>query len=118
MATATNQHGLIMFRSWIKPLIAGAFFLLATLAHADQYPDSAGSTQVRVTVTVVWLKDFEAVDTVCSALGWAKPGNDIVGCYHPATQTIYAVQPTNFNDYLHLTILGHEFWHALGAEHP
>lgn len=107
-----------MFRSWIKPLLAGAFFLLATLAHSEQYPDSAESTQVRVTVTVVWLKDFAAVDAVCSALGWVKPEGGIVGCYSPATQTIYAVEPTSFNDHLRLLILGHEFWHALGANHP
>lgn len=89
-----------------------------SLAFADQYPDQAKSTRTTVTVTVVWLQSFEDVDKVCASLGWEKPEGVIVGCYHRSTRTIYAVEPTSFNDYLHLTILGHEFWHALGAEHP
>lgn len=47
----------------------------------------------------------------------ADPGR-VVGCYNPSSSTIYAVEPRNFNDTTYLEILGHEFWHALGAEHP
>ena len=61
------------------------------------------------------LKD---VDAICNKLNGAPPSNSILGCYDPRTQTIYAVEPTSFNDGNRLLILGHEFWHALGAEHP
>ena len=92
--------------------------MLSLSAHAVQYPDSAKSTETTITVHIVWMPTYEAVDKACSALGNTPPEGTIVGCYHPASKTIFAVEPANFNDYPKLVILGHEFWHALGAEHP
>lgn len=102
-----------------KLLFGVAFFLSFSLA-AGQYPDEAHSTRTTVTVHIVWLKSFDAVNEYCSFLmGQPIPKDGkIVGCYNSETSTIYAVEPKNFNDTTRLGILGHEFWHALGAEHP
>lgn len=105
----------------IKKLLFGAAFLFVFSVFAkDRYPTEARATRTTVTVNVVWLKDTGATNRFCSLLsGELLPTNGIlVGCYQPQTQTIFAVQPTSFNDAKHLEILGHEFWHALGAEHP
>jgi hypothetical protein len=105
----------------IKRLLFGVAFLFALLpALAGQYPDHAQSTQRAVFVRVVWLPTINAVNHMCSKLMGRDPDSDgtIVGCYNPATKTIYAAEPRSFNDHFRLEILGHEFWHALGAEHP
>jgi hypothetical protein len=104
-----------MLSSMFTKLLFGVAFFLPVLTLAGQYPDEAKSTRTTVTVHVVWLPSFEAVHAVCT-FQMAERG--VVGCYDPSTQTIYAVEPRNFNDNFLLEILGHEFWHALGAEHP
>ena len=107
-------------RHFTKLLFGVAFFLSACFVEAappqGQYPDSAKSTRTTVTVNVVWLPSFKAVNALCEFL--AEKQGMIVGCYDSRTETIYAVEPENFNDAFHLEILGHEFWHALGAMHP
>jgi hypothetical protein len=105
----------VLSRTFQKLLFGVAFFL-PLLAFANQYPDEAKSTRTTVTVHIVWLPNFEAVHAICSF--YLPHLQGIVGCYNPITSTIYAVEPTNFNDHLRLEILGHEFWHALGAQHP
>lgn len=117
-----------MLASMKKLLCGAAFFITAVLpAFAGgyqplDYPKEAHATQTTVTVNIVWLKSYDSVDVVCNLLdGVFPPPNDgtmIVGCFDPRDNTIYAVQPRNFNDSEHLEILGHEFWHALGALHP
>lgn len=111
--------------SLLKKLLFGAafLFLLAALpAVAGQYPDEAHSTRRATFVRVVWMPSLMAVNHMCSKLMGIPPdpkdGSMIVGCYNPVTKTIYAAEPRNFNDHYRLEILGHEFWHALGAEHP
>lgn len=107
-----------MLSSTLTRLLFGvAFFssVLAADAPPGVYPDSAKSTKTTVTVHVVWLPTFEAVHSICT-IQLAEQG--VVGCFNPATNTIYAVEPVNFNDHFKLEILGHEFWHALGAQHP
>lgn len=106
----------------MKRLLFGLALMwgLAHFSFADQYPPHAESTRTITTVRVVWLPDIRTVDMVCNYLDGrihpTKPPNVILGCY--LDDTIYAVQPKSFNDEFFLTILGHEFWHALGAEHP
>lgn len=117
-----------MFPRHSKKLLFGAAFLLLMLhlAHAGpkhsskMFPDEAHATRTTVTVHVVWLPSFRATDAFCALSMPPKKDKSltIVGCYSPHNQTIYAVQPDSFNDNVHLEILGHEFWHALGAEHP
>ena len=106
--------------SLLKKLLCGVAFLLSIQVLAGQYPDEAKSTQTTVTVHVVWLPSFDAVNHFCSFLMCEPIPKDgtIVGCYNPMNQTIYAVEPTSFNDHFRLEVLGHEFWHALGATHP
>ena len=103
-----------------KLSFGAAFFLAFSVCSAappkGPYPDHAEGTRTTVTVHVVWLADIATVNKVCSYL--IERSSAIVGCYDPSTTTIYAVQPRNFNDRFYLEILGHEFWHALGAEHP
>lgn len=106
-----------------KKLLFGAAFLfvLALPAVSGQYPDEAHSTRRSTFVRVVWLPSLNAVNHMCSKLmnqPVADDGSMIVGCYNPVTKTIYAAEPRNFNDHYRLEILGHEFWHALGALHP
>lgn len=111
----------VLFLSTLKRLLFGVAFFFAAIcqsgdAPTGQYPDSARSTKTTVTVNVIWVKNFEAVDAICSMM--MQPKGQIVGCYNPLTHTIIAVEPINFNDHYALEILGHEFWHALGAMHP
>ena len=104
-----------------KLLFGVAFFLLALHSFAaGKYPDSAKSTRTTVTVHIIWLPSFNAVNHLCSFLAGHPIPTDgiIVGCYEPQSQTIFAVEPKNFDDSTRLEILGHEFWHALGASHP
>lgn len=104
-----------------KLLFGVAFFLSLLPAFAGKYPDEAHSTRTTVTVHVVWLPSYNAVTHLCSWIGNEPPPelpSIILGCYERSTRTIYAVQPKSFNDHERLHILGHEFWHALGAEHP
>lgn len=110
-----------MVSTTFEKLLFGVAFLLGGTACAGpkfQYPDHAEATRSRVTVNVVWLPTFRDVHALCAFLIENEPKNGYVGCYDPVTNTIYAVQPANFNDKTRLEILGHEFWHALGAEHP
>lgn len=104
------------------PSFVGAFFLTAALsANAVEYPPHAESNRTTVLVHIIWFKTFREVDAACKALSNEPPsiGDEmIVGCYYYPTLTIYAVEPHSFNDEQRLEILGHEFWHALGAQHP
>lgn len=105
----------------MKALLAGLLFgvaLFSSASNAAQYPDSAKSTRNTVTVNVVWMTDHDEVDAICSAFAGIEPKGTIRGCYLPSNNVIYVVEPTSFNDHYHLLILGHEFWHALGADHP
>lgn len=106
-----------MFLGLTGKLLFGVAFLFPLVVASGQYPDSAKSTKTTVTVHVVWLPSFKAVDAFCS-LDMPKGDGKIVGCFDPKVNTIYAVEPKNFNDAVRLEILGHEFWHALGARHP
>lgn len=110
-----------MAASTLQKLLSGvAFFLAFSVCSAapppGPYPGSSKSTRTSVTVHVVWLPSIRAVNAVCTFLIEQQSG--IVGCFNPQTMTIYAVEPRNFNDDFYLEILGHEFWHALGAQHP
>lgn len=110
-----------MFPRHTKKLLFGAaFLLLMNHLWAGMYPDEAHATKSTVTVHIVWMPTFKATDAFCQLSMPPKGDKDLttVGCFDSHTNTIYAVQPSNFNDHFHLEILGHEFWHALGAEHP
>ncbi len=102
-------------RAVLLALLAGAFF---SPAFSGGYPPHAEGTLTEVTVRIVWVATHAEADAICSAIAGTKVKGTILACYVPLTQTIYAVQPTSFNDQFALYILGHEFWHALGAEHP
>lgn len=100
----------------LSALAMGAIFLSAS-SFAGQYPDEAKSTRTSVVVTVVWGTPTET-DAICAHLSGEKAEGNIYGCFDPRTFTIYTPEPTSFNDHWRLLILGHEFWHALGASHP
>lgn len=104
-------------RHW--PSLLGAFFSLifSTVALSQQYPDHASSIKDSSNVRVIWLSPIEVNDT-CWEFSQKVPDGVILGCYVPATNTIYAPEPRSFNDHKRLETLGHEYWHALGAEHP
>lgn len=100
--------------------LALALALFSFSARADQYPDHAAATRTVVIVRVVWVANHAEANAICNKLAGTAPDpkSTTLACYHPATSTIYTVQPSSFNDLYNLMILGHEFWHALGAEHP
>lgn len=104
----------------MRSLILGLLFGVALFSAqaADRYPPTAKSTRTTVTVNIVWLENQKIVDAVCSALADSAPTGRIAGCYSEVYSTIYTVEPRSFNDNYWLVILGHEFWHALGADHP
>lgn len=81
-----------------------------------QYPDHAEATKNVVVVRVVWMEPDE-VNKFCNG-GTVSEEYVILGCFDPSSNTIYTPQPRSFNDRQRLVILGHEFWHALGADHP
>jgi hypothetical protein len=102
-------------------LLFGAAFLLSAcqaIPAKPFYGPGSKSLRTTVTVNVVWMPSFKAVHAVCALLIGHEPKNGYVGCFDPKTQTLYAVEPRDFNDSNALEILGHEFWHALGADHP
>lgn len=105
-----------MLRACLKLLFGAAFFSSAWAT--SHYPDEAHATRRTVIVRVEWMADQAEADRVCSKLAGEQPTGKILACYMPSNGTIYAVQPKSFNDLYGLMILGHEFWHALGAEHP
>lgn len=100
-----------------KLLFGAAFLLFASFAIGDRYPDHAVADKTTVTVNVVWLPSFAATDRFCQ-LPKHDENTIVYACYNPEKNTIYAVQPSSFNDHFKLEVLGHEFWHALGARHP
>lgn len=104
----------------MKHLITGLVLSgLALFSFAsDHYPPHAKSTRTDVTVHVRWIPDHATLDLLCAFLMDELAEGRILACFDRSTTTIYAVEPSSFNDLLHLSILGHEFWHALGAEHP
>lgn len=105
-----------MFFSNRKGLFVALFLVVVSACNAAQYPDHAQSTETVTNVRVVWL-DPALVDKACRSKD--APDDEVyLGCYDPSTHTIYAPEPRSFNDRWRLSILGHEFWHALGAKHP
>ena len=100
-------------------LTGGAVLLSTAVVASNHYPPQAKSNLTTVTVNIVWLPSFRAVTAFCEYLDHqSHDRGQILGCFDPRTNTIYAVEPANFNDTLRLEVLGHEFWHALGAMHP
>lgn len=108
-----------MFTRSSLPRFGGAFFcLLLTLSsYAGPYKNTIRGERSSTTVTVVWLEP-EAVDAFCSHLMGLPASGHILACYNTATGTIFTPEPASFEDHYRLMLLGHEFWHALGAEHP
>ena len=107
-------------RRLAKKLLLGAAFLFALPVFADRYPEHAEADRRAVYVKVEWQPDWDTVNKLCAKLINVPLPDDgvFLACYNSETHTIYAVQPRNFNDERRLAILGHEFWHALGARHP
>ena len=111
-----------MFR---KILLLGACLVVtvATLVSCDRVttptyqsyvPPSLHSNNVKV----IWVQD---PDNMCKVLmGNSKfYHSDFLGCSARTDHgcTIIMPKPEDFNDKSHLTILGHEFLHCLGAGH-
>lgn len=93
--------------------LAAALLALPAMA-ADvviPYRFYAPPTKTLVTVQVMWV-GAESARAIC------KGG---AACWFPSAtgqpDLIVAEQPENFNDERRLMILGHEFFHALGAQH-
>lgn len=112
-----------MFPSIAKRLLLGvAFFSLSAWSQQPEirhYPVTTKSTTSIATVAVVWLPSFKVANEICAFMAGVDPATtEIYACYNRDSNIIYTVEPADFNDHFLLEVLGHEFWHALGATHP
>jgi uncharacterized lipoprotein NlpE involved in copper resistance len=95
---------------------------------SGQYKTTSKDRWEDATVHVNWVRDQTALNEKCQSFAAKYTGN------HPAqfgactlvvsdgksstgTCEIYAIRPRSFNDNANLRVLGHEFWHCLGATH-
>ena len=80
-----------------------------------EYRTYEAPTATSVRVFVRWVPDTSAV---CRKFGHK---GIVLGCaaYDDNAKAciLYAKRPTDFNDHMALTVLGHEFLHCLGATH-
>jgi hypothetical protein len=93
-----------------------ALVLLVSCDKFYDYETTSKSTITTNTVTVKWFDSDKEVAEACVTEGLHHIAN---GCAFGTTShcTIYAVQPSSFDDKHRLEILGHELWHCLGATH-
>lgn len=71
----------------------------------------SGPTRSMVTVSVEWM-DEDQINDVC------KRSYRVNGCAIAGSPCrMYVTEPKDFNDRDALVVLGHEFFHCLGAQH-
>lgn len=102
-------------------LLISLFICLFASACIAVQPDLIHKSNRDVTtVHMRWMKSFIEVNNACNKYV-SMPMLSILGCTvfdgYDGSITIIAVEPDDFNDHTKLEILGHEFWHALGAKH-
>lgn len=106
----------------LLPLLASV--LLTGCYSITKYPDLELPTITKSTTTTVkvYVQWHESVDSITKACSDNK-NILIYGCAVSFTSKensiciIHAMEPKNFSDAPKLAILGHEFWHCLGARH-
>lgn len=104
--------------------IALVLTLLGCEHRVTAYPQQAATTTTGAVryayINITWISSIDEIpqDSRCNKHGklWygcAKPviAGDVGHC------DVWALKPTDFNDVVRLTILGHEVWHCLGADH-
>lgn len=99
------------------------FVFLTGCYNITKYPEQQETiTKSIITLTevkIVWHKDIDDIGKSCKEL----PKGNFYGCAivfansEKSICIIHAIEPNNFNDLVKLQILGHEFWHCLGARH-
>lgn len=102
------------------PVLVFILCLLLTGCHTiSAYPVGQPelinkSSLTEVTVAVKWVKTVDQLNSVCGS-----PNRLTYGCAISLGNhcTIHVIEPRDFNDVPLLAMLGHEFWHCLGARH-
>lgn len=95
-----------------------AALVLLSACQQDDTQRAAASKWNDAVVHVVWGADQKTVDAMCREAGGTKPAEyGACAAVSRNSCTIYAVEPTSFNDKPALQRLGHEAWHCFGAEH-
>ena len=94
-------------------LLSGCYTI--TEYPSPQPPLTVKSSIPEVTVKVNWVQSVDQISQACGAnnrllygCAYSYPGNRC---------EIYVIEPRDFNDIALLAMLGHEFWHCLGARH-
>lgn len=108
----------------MKVLLLLLVSILLTGCHSiDAYPNTQSpllskSTVNSVYVHVRWHKSVDTLTDACT-----NDNRLMYGCAYFTTIenknfcVIHAIEPKDFGDAAKMAILGHEFWHCLGARH-
>jgi hypothetical protein len=83
---------------------------------AEQATLTQRATVKQTTVYVQWVRNKAEGNRICASKGAPEYSG---ACAYGTTDScnIVAIQPRDFNDTEALAVLGHEFWHCLGAKH-
>lgn len=106
-----------------KILFLVSFAFLTGCYSITHYPEQqhtiSKSTITHTEVKVIWHKDVDEMPKECKRFSNAT----LYGCAmvfkneKKSVCILHAIEPNNFNDTAKLAVLGHEFWHCLGARH-
>lgn len=91
----------------LTPILANAAEQAALIQRA---------TVKQTTVYIRWVNTKAEANRICASKGAPEYSG---ACAYGTTDScnIVAIQPKDFNDTAALAVLGHEFWHCLGAKH-
>lgn len=86
------------------------------VSAAEQAALTQRATVKTTTVYIQWVRNKAEGNRVCVSKGAPEYSG---ACAYGTTDScnIVAIQPKDFNDTEALAVLGHEFWHCLGAKH-
>lgn len=100
------------FLYWIACLLAAMWFALL-LSGCAGTPMTREPDRTTATITVEW----STAGRVAQVCGFGqRSGSPVLGCYTSDGRIVMS-KPTGWDDQLGLYILGHEVFHALGAQH-
>lgn len=91
-----------------------------SITHYPEQQDTISkSTITHTEVRVIWHKSVDEINAACRF----KTNRITYACASVFIQNqrsiclIHTIEPNDFTDQVRLMILGHEFWHCLGARH-
>lgn len=93
-------------------LLSGCHTISAYPVGQPDLVTKSSLTEVRVSVN--WVKSVDQLNSLCRV-----PDKIVYGCAFSYENycKIHVIEPRDFDDIALLAMLGHEFWHCLGARH-